>query len=63
MAKPTFIANQERKKQKAKRPALGWVFRFLWRSCEKVKDCSTTTRHVELFARALMKDAHRGLNR
>jgi hypothetical protein len=32
-------------------------------SCEKVKDCETTTGHVGQFARTLMKDARRGLNR
>jgi len=31
--------------------------------CEKVKDCATTTGHVEHHARTLMKDARRGLNR
>ncbi len=33
-------------------------------SCEKVKDCGTTTGHIEHHrARALMKDARRDLNR
>ncbi|MGF6880312.1 hypothetical protein [Paraburkholderia sp. MM5477-R1] len=32
-------------------------------SCEKVKDCGTTTGHVGLTARTLMKDARKGLVR
>jgi len=31
--------------------------------CMKVADCETTTGHVGRFARTLMKDARRGLNR